>query len=197
MKSIRTLVAAMFLFAAIAALSNASAKAQTPAAATGKIAVIDSGVFTDEKQGILKVVAAMKRVDGEFQPQRQELQGMQQRYNQLVEEIKKLQGAPQAVDQSSLQQKADQADRLKKDMERKAQDAQEAYQKRMREMVGPLQEDVFKQLQAYAKQNGVSVIIDAAQTPGIIYVNDGVDITNAFVAFYNQKNPATTAANGK
>jgi hypothetical protein len=37
------------------------------------------------------------------------------------------------------------------------------------------------------------VILDGNQVP-LVYAADGVDVTRAFIAEYNSKNPATTAA---
>ncbi len=94
MKSLRFIAAGV----ALAVVSVVSASAQTarpagqPAAApslTGKIAVIDSGAFADEKEGIARVVNAMKGINAQFKPQGDELQQMQTRYNALVEEIQK------------------------------------------------------------------------------------------------------------
>lgn len=186
------LVAVGFVFAAFFGINAASAKAQQ--AAQGRVAIIDSGAFADEKQGIQRIVAAVKRVESEFQPRRTELQGLQTRYNQLLDEIKRLQGN-NAVEPNSIQQKVEQAEQLKKELERKYQDAQEAYQKRMGEALRPLQQDVSKQLEAFAKQRGIAVVMDAAQNPSILYVGDGVDITAEFVKDYNQRNPANAASN--
>jgi Skp family chaperone for outer membrane proteins len=195
MKSLCKFVAAAFVFAAFLGINAIAARAQT-AAAQSKIAIIDSGAFADEKQGIQRIVAGMKRVDAEFAQRRQELQNLQARYNQILEDIKKLQQPNTPVDQNTIQQKADQADQLKKEIERKYQDANEAYQKRMNEMMNPLRQDVAKQLEAYAKQRGITVIIDA-QTPGVLYVDGSSDITADFIREYNQKNPANTASNAK
>ncbi|GAC1446529.1 MAG: OmpH family outer membrane protein [Pyrinomonadaceae bacterium] len=190
MKSLK-LVAVGFVFAAFFGINAASARAQQ--AAQGKVAIIESAAFADSKQGIQRIVVAINRVEGEFQPRRAELQGLQTRYNQLLEEIKKLQGSP-AVDPNSIQQKADQAEQLKKELERKYQDAQDAYGKRMAEVMRPLQQDVSKQLEAYAKQRGIAVVMDASQNPSIIYVDGAADITADFVKDYNQRNPANAAA---
>jgi outer membrane protein len=205
MKHFRLTAAAV----AFAALLSTAAHAQAPArpqpagpsaapaagssaapSLTGKIAVIDSGAFTDEKAGILRVVSAMKGIDSQFQPQRTELQGMQTRYNTLVEQIQKTSAL---ADQKTLQTQQDQADQLKRDIERKAQDAQISIKKRMDEVLGPLQEDVFNSLQAFAQARGISIIIDASRVP-LIYAADSVDITRDFIAEYNRTKPATASA---
>ena len=104
--------------------ASPSTSPATPAA-TGmavpesKIALINSELWGDEKQGIVRLVAAAKRVDSEFQPRRTELQGLQQRMAQLNDEITKLQQAAVVVDSKSLQTKMDTLDALKKEAQRK------------------------------------------------------------------------------
>jgi Skp family chaperone for outer membrane proteins len=197
MKPFRFIAAAIMLAASL----SLSASAQTPArpqpsapaagtAATGKIAIIDSAAFTDEKAGIGRVITAMKTVDAQFQPLRTEVQGMQTRYEALVADIQK---TKDVADPKTIATKVDQADTMKRDLERKTQDAQISVQKRMQEVLGPLQEDVFNSLQAFAQARGISVIIDAARVP-IIPINDALDITKEFIAEYNRTKPATASA---
>jgi len=197
MKTFRLMVAAL-TFAA-AAFSAAYAQqpgrpaSQPAVVATGdaKIAIIDTEAFGDEKAGIGRLVSAMKGVENEFQPRRTELQNLNTRYTQLVEDIKKQQ---QVAAPDTLRQKADQAESLKTDIQRKQEDAQAAYQKRMGEVIAPVYDDIGKSLQAFARQRGISVIFDAAKLQGGIFlVNDAVDITRDFIAEYNRSHPATAS----
>jgi outer membrane protein len=87
----------------------------------------------------------------------------------------------------------DQLDQLKKDAQRKAEDAQAAYNKRRQDIFSPLQDEVGRALEAFAKARGINVIVDAAQVP-LLYVADTVDITRAFITEFNSKNPATASA---
>ena len=65
----------------------------------------------------------------------------------------------------------------------------------MREAVNPVYDTIGKELDAFAKQNGISVIFDAAKMPGAMFVvNDTLDVTGAFIAYYNQRNPASSAS---
>jgi outer membrane protein len=199
MKLFRFIAAAIMLAASL----SLSASAQTPArpqptapaagtaaTGTGRIAVIDTSAFSDEKAGIGRVVNAMKTVEAQFQPLRTEVQGMQTRYEALVADINK---TKDVADPKTIATKVDQADTMKRDLERKAQDAQISIQKRMQEVLAPLQDDVFNSLQAFAQARGISVIIDASRVP-IIYFTDTVDITKEFITEYNRTKPATASA---
>jgi Skp family chaperone for outer membrane proteins len=204
MKSLRLIAAGVAL--AVVSVANASAQTARPAgqpatsqpaagnaaapSLTGKIAVIDSSAFADEKAGITRVVNAMKGINAQFQPQSTELQRMQTSYNTLVDEIQK---TGTVADPKAIAAKQDQADQLKRDIERKAQDAQVALEKRRGEVLGPLQDDVYNALQAYAQQRGISIVIDANRVP-VLYVADSVDITRDFIVEYNRTHPAVAAA---
>ena len=83
-------------------------------------------------------------------------------------------------------------DQLKKDIQRKGEDAQAAYNRRRQELFSPLQDEIGRALEAFAKARGINVIIDGAQVP-LLYAADSIDITRAFITDFNSKNPVTAA----
>jgi outer membrane protein len=199
MRSVRFTIAAFVL----AALTIISAQAQTrpaaspqPAAGGGAaptsrpFAVIDSSAFSDDKAGITRVVNALKQIETQFQPQRTELQGLQTQYDNLVNKIKSTQAVANQQEIAKLQ---DQAEQLQTQIKRKQEDAQASYQKRVGEVLDPLQQDVGNALTAYAQARGIAIIIDVSRVP-VIYAADSVDITKDFIAEYNRTHPATAAA---
>jgi len=159
------------------------------------MAVIYTDAFLDSKTGIAKFNTLVTKLNGEFQKTKDDIQAMQTRGQALETEINKLQSAPEGtpIDQRSLQAKIDQLEQLKKDIQRKSEDAQTAYNKRRQELFGPLQDDIGRALEAFAKARGINVIIDAAQVP-LLYIADSIDITRAFITEFNSKNPATASA---
>ena len=159
-----------------------------------KMAVIYTDLFLDQKTGIAKFNSVVTKLNGEFQKPKDELTQMQTRATSLETEINKLREAPAGapVDQRSLQAKIDQLDQLKKDIQRRGEDAQASYNRRRQELFLPLQEEIGKALEAFAKARGINVIIDAAQVP-LLYAADSIDITRAFIADFNSKNPVTAA----
>ena len=162
---------------------------------TSKMAVISSDAFLDPKTGIAKFNNAVNKLNGEFQKTKDELTQMQNRASSLESEINKLQNAPEGtpIDQRSLQAKIDQLEQLKKDIQRKGEDAQAAYNKRRQEIFAPLQDEIGKALEVFAKARGINVIIDAAQVP-LLFADEKIDITRAFIADFNSKNPVTAAS---
>ena len=204
------------LIAALAALASAQQPAGRPAAqptptptatapATSapaaavqlpmsKMAIIYTDLFLDQKTGIAKFNSVVTKLNGEFQKTKDELTQMQTRATALDSEIAKLREAPAGapVDQRALQAKMDQLDQLKKDIQRKGEDAQAAYNRRRQELFLPLQEEIGKALETFAKARGINVIIDGTQVP-LLYAAEAMDITRAFITEFNSKNPVTAA----
>jgi len=187
----------IFLWALFIALVTAGARhatAQTGNVPVGKIAVIFSEAFQDPKQGISKFTVIQNQLNSEFKKSQDDLDAAAQRVQSLQGEITKLQSSPTPVDPKTIQTKIDQLDQLKKDSQRKLEDTQAAYQKRRGDLLTPLQDDVGKALDVFAKAHGITLIIDGSQVPGVIYAADNMDVTKVFIAEYNAKNPAAATA---
>jgi Skp family chaperone for outer membrane proteins len=174
---------------------TATAPAASVQLPISKMAVIYTDLFLDQKTGIAKFSSVITKLNSEFQKTKDELTQLQTRATTLETEINKLREAPAGapVDQRSLQAKIDQLDQLKKDIQRKGEDAQAAYNRRRQELFTPLQDEIGKALEIFAKARGINVIIDAAQVP-LLYAADSIDITRAFIADFNSKNPVTAAS---
>ncbi|HYE16146.1 MAG TPA: OmpH family outer membrane protein [Pyrinomonadaceae bacterium] len=203
MKVIRNIAAAF----ALAAFAAVSASAQQPAAnrpaapATGapaanvpdgKIAIIDTEEFANPQSGIARLINAFNTMEREFKPRRDEITTLKTRYDAIVKEV---QDTQKVADEKTLAAKADQAETLKIEMEQKQQAGQRAYEKRWRELSDPINRDINAALQNYARSRGITLVIDISKMGGfVMVVNDQVDITKAFIADYNQRNPASAAA---
>ncbi|HKG11964.1 MAG TPA: OmpH family outer membrane protein, partial [Pyrinomonadaceae bacterium] len=138
---------------------------------------------------------AAATVDREFKPRRDEIQQLQTRYEGLAKQI---QDTQKVADQNALRNLAEQAETLKNDIERKQQDGQRAIQKRWAELSGPIFTDINAALRAYAQARGISVVFDLSKMEGVVMIvnPNGIDLTPGFIAEYNQRNPASTAAAG-
>ncbi len=195
MRKINRLIIALAFLAAVAVSpvfaqpKPAAQPTAPPTSATlpgSKIALINTDEFLDEKQGIARLIAAAKKADTAFEPTRKDLQQLQQRMQQLQDEITKLQQAPPGagVDPRQIQAKSDQLERLKTDAKRKQEDAEAAYPKRMQEALAPI----------YGKARGITLLLDTAKMgAAILIASDALDITRAFINDFNSKNPATAS----
>ena len=118
------------------------------------------------------------------------LQLLQLRLARLKLSIQIVDQSSESADPKTIALKQEQLDQLKKDYQRKGEDAQTAYNKKRTEMFSPLQDDIGKALEAYAKAHNINVIIDGSQVP-LVYAAEPLDITRAFISEFNSKNPAT------
>jgi Skp family chaperone for outer membrane proteins len=157
-----------------------------------KVAVIYSEAFQDSKEGIARFTATLNKLNGEFQKIQDDLNQTKQKLEQGQAEINKLQQTPGATP-AQIQAKIDTLDQQKRDYQRKGEDAKAQYQKRYQELFVPLQDDVGKALDAYAKARSITMVIDGSQVP-ILYAADSLDITKAFISDYNSNHPATAQA---
>jgi Skp family chaperone for outer membrane proteins len=199
MKFNRVLASFVFLAAiAVPGLAQTRPAATPPAAPANaavpdtKIALIYSEAFLDGKAGIARFATLMGTLNREFQPRQTEIQQLETKMTQLTEELKKLQQGAGVVPAEQIRTKADTLEQMKKDYQRKGEDAQALYNKRRGEIFQPLNDDIGKALEAYAKSHNINVIIDGSQVP-VVYAADAIDITRAFITDFNSKNPATAS----
>ena len=169
--------------------ATSPAAPQTVAIPDSKMAMIYSDAFLDPKTGIARFNTLLNTLNREFQPRQAELQALQTRIETLGKEIESTQNV---ADPTALRQKRDQLAQMNTDFKRKGEDAQAAYEKRRQEIFNPLQQDIGKALEAFAKARGITVIVDGSQVP-VVYAADSIDITRAFINDFNSKNPATAS----
>ncbi|HEX7330831.1 MAG TPA: OmpH family outer membrane protein [Pyrinomonadaceae bacterium] len=185
MKAFRIAVAAL-AFAAFTILAQTQTR---PAATPATIAIIDSSAFSDEKNGISRVMAAMQQMETKFTPLRNELRTMRERLTTMRSDLQKKRAIQDA---RMTAQQTEEADRLEVEIKRKAEDAQSSYQKESLAVLDPLQKDIGTALIAYAQSKGITLVIDANRVP-IVYAANSLDITKEFIADYNRTHPATVA----
>ncbi|HEX6046352.1 MAG TPA: OmpH family outer membrane protein [Pyrinomonadaceae bacterium] len=170
--------------------ANPAAPATRPVAAPANVAVIDSSEFSDEKEGIARVMVAMKALETKYGSVQRELSGMRDRLNTMRADIDKKRSIQ---DQQMTAQQIDEANRLEVTMKRKAEDAQTSYKKEMVSSLEPLQKDIAQALTAYSQAKGISLLIDVNRVP-VIYFSTNVDVTKDFIADYNRTHPVTGGA---
>ena len=199
MKIARIIAAVAMLTATVICVSAQTKPAGNPAAAPAtaqnvavpdsKMAMIYSDAFLDPKTGIARFNSLLGTLNREFQPREAELQGLQTRINTLTKEIDDTQAV---ADPNTIRTKRDQLTQLTTEYKRKGEDAQAAYNKRRQDIFTPLQQDIGKALEVFAKARGITVIVDGSQVP-VVYAAENIDITKAFIADFNSKNPATAS----
>jgi Skp family chaperone for outer membrane proteins len=191
------LAALGLLFAAVFSIS---AFAQAPAAA-GKVGVIDTGAFFDDKPGagIPKLKNAISSVNVKYKSVNDELTTLTTQYQQKVDEYNKLKNAAVPANPSDLDSKATAIQDLETTIKRKQEDAKSRYDREIASATDPINQDIMKAINDFAKAKGFAVIFDLAkldQAGVIIGLDEKYDVTKDFITFYNQRGgTASTASN--
>jgi outer membrane protein len=178
--------------------ANPPAPAQTggTTAIPAKIAFVNTEAFRVEKTGINRWVAAAKSVEREFEPLQRELLGIVNRIQAINKDLESLSKAP-VVDDKSIAAKQEEGARLQREHKFKKDEGEARLKKRYEEVVGPISAEIGKALDAFAKQRGITLLLDSSrmvQSGAILSADSSTDVTAAFIAEYNSKNPATASA---
>lgn len=159
-----------------------------------KIALIDTVMFGDEKNGIFVYVDAARKVELEFQPRTNELKNLQNRLNTLATEIQTLRKST-VVDQKTVQAKLSEGERLQQEAAGKKERLDEDVSRRYQQVVSPVSNQIGAALDLFARQRGITMTLDMSKLlPAILTAVPTVDITQAFIADFNSKNPRAGAA---
>jgi Skp family chaperone for outer membrane proteins len=165
-----------------------SAPSSSPGITPIKIAVIETEAFYDPEKGVTRLIRAMESLDREFDPINKELQTLQGRYQSLVDEIGR---AAPATDSKVLQEKNFQAEAMRRELKNKADDAEQAFRRRMEEALAPIVEDLQKAVAAYAEQRGIAFVIDLDRARELVlFVSESANITRDFIKQFNLRAPA-------
>jgi len=159
-----------------------------------KIALIDTSMFGDEKSGIFRYIDAAKSVQAEFQTRTNELQNIQNRLEALVTEIQTLSKAP-VVDQKTIQAKRQQGATLQNEFKTKKDRLDEDVSKRAEQVIAPISSLIGQAMDQFARQRGITMTLDTSKLlPAILTAVPSMDLTLAFIADFNSKNPRTGPA---
>lgn len=165
-------------------LMTLAADAQVPVqTAPAKVGIVNSARFSNATGGITRYVNALRTLENEFRPRRDEI-------TQLVSRLEGLQNVPAGATQAQIATRRDQAQTLQIEITRKQEDARTAYTRRFAQLTDPIQKSIVDALKAFARARGIDVIIDQSKFPeGVLLVNENADLTAAFIRDFNGKNP--------
>ena len=148
--------------------------------------------FYDPRSGINRILNALNGLDQELQPRKAELQRLQQRIKQLTNETSEFVSGPTpTIDPAKLEE----LERLKIELQRKAEDIQSDYRKRRPEILNPIFEDLDKAIKSFAQQRGITLIFDGSKMDdAILSMREEVDLTRPFITEFNRANAATISS---
>lgn len=159
-----------------------------------KIAVIDTQMFGDDKNGIYRYVDATRSVANEFKTRSDEVTNLANRLNALVAELDTLTKA-KPVNTTVVNAKQQQGAALQEEYNTKKAKLDEDVGKRYDQVVSPVSRQIGAALDQFATQRGITMTLDISKLlPAILTLMPAVDLTQAFISDFNSKNPRTAAA---
>ncbi len=157
-----------------------------PAAIPAKIALIafeNAVVSTNEGQ------RAVADVNKKYEPKKKQLDDL----NTEVDSLKKqLAAAPATLAPDERASRAKTIDTKEKQLQRDAEDAQQAYQTDQQEALSKVAQKVNAVMQQYVKQNGFTLVLDVGnQASNVMWADQQTDVTEAVVAAYDASSGVT------
>ncbi len=159
--------------------------------AQGKIAIINTAAF---RVGIVEFKTKLEALNKEFEPQNGELVNLQKQIDDLKN---KVQTEGPKAQPSVLNGWMEQGAELEKTLKRKSEDYQFLFQKRGREMVGPIMDKINKFLDQYCQQRNIIIVLErsgAENSNLLAWVARDAEITEDFMNEYNKAHPSSTPA---
>ena len=175
-----------------ATTSSAPAAAVAPAG-PAKIAVIMfQPAVMQTNEGKRNFADLQKKYD----PKRTQLKGMSDEIDSLK---KSLQSSGTTLSDAERQTRLQAIDTKEKAFQRMGEDTQNDFQQDLQQTYTQLAEKVYNVLQAYAQQNGYTIVVDrSTQESPVLWASQSTDISEAVIEAYNQKSgiPAPAGAAG-
>ena len=180
MKKLNLIVIIIFVFS-ISSFSQTNNKSS--------VAVIDTNAFANKELGIPQLVQAYDKLESEFELQETEIKELHKKYKELWNFISASQKAIELTELASalLPNKENEFRKIDCEIKQKQEIAKAHYEKRKKEIIEPINENIGKVLREFAKQNGYASILDkkSIESSSIIIDSDYVDVTRDFIKFYN------------
>ncbi len=175
----------------------ASAQTAEPPSAPG-IAAEASGPAIPAKVGVIlfeQAVAQTNEGQRDYAALTQKYAPKQAQVKTMSDELdslkKQLQDAGSSLTDQERNSRIRTIDEKTKLLQRTVEDDQNDFNGALNDMLQQLAQKVYVSLDAYCKQNGYTLIIDATtqqnQSPIVIWLNQSTDITKAVIAAYNAK----------
>ncbi|MBW2414457.1 MAG: OmpH family outer membrane protein [Deltaproteobacteria bacterium] len=145
-----------------------------------KIAFVDARrAVASSNQG----KAAKAQLDSVSEAKRNELRPREQELKRLSEEFESQRFV---LSKDALQEREIDLLKKRRDLERDFQEAQEEFEIEQRKIMDPLLRDVRSAVQKVGEDKGFTVILERG-SPGVLYYEDGLDITDLVIQRLNDK----------
>ena len=166
--------------------ASAAAPAAPPQAIPAKVALIafEQAVFaTNEGQ------RAVQEVQKKFEPKKSQIDTMAGEVDSLK---KQMQSAPATLSDEERASRLKNIDVKEKQLNRDAEDAQQAYNADLQEAFGKVAQKVNGTMKQYVAQNGFTLLLDVGgQQSNVLWAQQATDVTQAVVDAYNKTSGVT------
>jgi len=164
-------------------------RAQSPAASSGKVAVINmQAAIANTGEG----KKALSDLQKKFTPRRQDLEHQQQEISALQDQLQRQATTLSDDEQRRLTRELDDKQRIFK---RAQEDFQAEGQTEQQDIGQRIGAKMVKLLNDYAQKNGFDMVMDATpQTLPIYYIAPQLDLTETMVKLYDAANPVAAEA---
>lgn len=155
-----------------------------PASAQQRYAVVDTSRFSTD---LLEYKQKIDQLNREFEDRVRTVQKLASdlRAAEMDMETNRLN-----YTEPIRQEKNRQIENIRKQYKRLSEDLELDLQKRSRELVDPVKDKIVKELGEFALANGIDLLLDVSVTAermGLVHASSDIDITMAFVSYYNSK----------
>lgn len=160
----------------------AAAPSAAPAAIPARIAVVRFQLAVAQTNEGQRDFADLEK---KFAPKQASLKSLNDEIESLT---KQLETPNPSLTESERAAKAKSLDEKKKQLDRDTEDARNDFQQDMQDIYNSLASKVYDSLQAYAEQQGITLVLDVSQqqTP-VLWARNESDITKAVIDAYNVK----------
>jgi outer membrane protein len=170
--------AAGAVIAAAVALGTAPAQAQTPPAASSKIAVIDLRRAVIETEEGLRVQSKLRKLaetrQGDIEAKYRQLQADKEAFDKAAQKPN--------PDKAALQKMAEKLQALNDEFQRLQMEAQRDMQRKQDEMTGPILAGIIEAVKRIAAQDGFEMVLEKNAVP---YFRADLDLTDRAIQMYN------------
>jgi len=160
----------------------------------GKIAIINTAAFS---VGIGEFKTTLEALKKEFEPQSNELAGLQKQLEDLKNKVEKEGPTAQPAVRNGW---IEQGTQLEKTLKRKSEDYQTLFQRRGQEVVGPIMDRINKFYDQYCQQRNIIMVLErqVAESSNLLVWNTPLaEITDDFMSEYNKAHPSSTPVTPK
>lgn len=182
MKRIWLATASVFFFSCSFAVTGQTERATNAQPSCTVIAVIDSSKFGAEKDGIIRYVQAIKRLNVEFAHRFGHPTDREKRLKSLIDQM--TMDGPKVTEA-----KIAEIDRLRAQVKQEREEREAIYQSDRKKVLEPVEQDIAKALKEFTNKRGIGLVLDVVETPGLMMVTRATDITDGFIAEFNSKYP--------